>query len=129
VDLLRVSIPAFVVLTVLALLTGIALRRHHFWRWAVPVSLFVGTLIGSIIYFSSAAEGVGPSAVAQRIVIVSAAPILILFQPVMGDTDPVVLAPLVPLLLALEAACLVLALLALFKFASRNKRIEQNAER
>jgi membrane protein DedA with SNARE-associated domain len=51
VDLLRASIPAFVVVTVLALLAGIALRRRHFWCWAVPVSLFVGTLIGSIIYF------------------------------------------------------------------------------
>ncbi len=127
-DLLRMSIPAFVVMTVLVLLAGVALRRRHFWRWAVPVSLFVGTLVGSIIYFSSAAAGLGPSTVAQRIVIVSAAPILIVLQPVMGDTDPVVLAPLVPLLLALEAACLVLALLAAFKLATRNKRIEQNSE-
>ncbi len=116
------SVPAFVVMTVLALLAGIALRRRHFWRWAVPVSLFVGTLIGSVVYFSSAAEGPGPSAMAQRIVIVSATPILIVLQPFMGDTDPVVLAPLVPLLLALEAACLVLALLAVFKFASRARQ-------
>jgi hypothetical protein len=129
VDLLLMSIPALVVVTVLALLAAVALQRCSFWRWAVPVSLFVGTLIGSIIYFSSAAEGLGPSAVAQRIVIISAAPILITLQPVMGETDPVVLAPLVPLLLALEAACLVLALLAVFEFVSRNKRIEQNAER
>jgi uncharacterized PurR-regulated membrane protein YhhQ (DUF165 family) len=118
---LRMSIPAFVTVTVLALLAWVGLRRRSFWCWAVPISLLVGTLIGSIIYFSSAAEGLGPSAIAQRIVIVSAAPILIVLQPVMGETDPVVLAPLVPLLLSLEAACLVLALLALFKFASRNR--------
>jgi uncharacterized PurR-regulated membrane protein YhhQ (DUF165 family) len=122
------SIPAFVVVTVLALLAGVALRRRYFWRWAVPVSLFVGTLIGSIVYFSSAAAGLGPSAVAQRIVMVSAAPMLIMLQPVMGDTDPVVLAPLVPLLLALEAACLVLGLLVVARFVSKDKRFGHNAK-
>ena len=110
-SLLLMSVPTFVLMAVLALVAWLGLRGRGFWSWAAPLSLVAGTLIGSVFYVSSAAELGGFSAAAQLVVVAGAAPLLML-QPVMGETDPVVLAPLVPLLLSLGCAALVLAVLA-----------------
>jgi hypothetical protein len=106
--------PSVLLLGVLALILLAALRRRPFWRTAAVTSVLIGMVLGPALWLLRS----GPYWLYQLLQFL-AWPISTFVQPLIGDTDPVVLIPFVPLLLAIEIAAIVFAVFCVARLVSR----------